>query len=120
MASDGLWMSTKERERSHVIRQTQEGHLSQRVASERLGVGVRQVKRLVRLWKRHGDAGLVSRQRGRASNHRLEAVRRERIGALPREKYPDFGPTLAAEKLAEREGAESEARRTVIPTQGGH
>src|SRR5487761_2735230 len=91
MATGGLWMSTKERERSHVIRQTQEGHLSQRAASERLGIGVRQVKRLVRLWKQHGDAGLVSGQR-------------DRIEGLLAEKYPDFGPTLAAEKLSEREG----------------
>ena len=104
MATGGLWMSTKERERSHVIRQTQEGHLSQRAASERLGIGVRQVKRLVRLWKQHGDAGLVSRQRGRLSNHRLAAGQRDRIGVLLAEKYPDFGPTLAAEKLSEREG----------------
>lgn len=104
MATGGLWMSTDELERSHVIRRTQEGHLSQRAASERLGIGVRQVKRLVRLWKQQGDAGLVSRQRGRASNHRLEAGRRERIGVLLREKYPDFGPRLAAEKLDEREG----------------
>lgn len=29
---------------------------------------------------------------------------RGRIGALLREFYPDFGPTLAAEKLAERDG----------------
>ena len=97
-------MSGEERERLHLIRQAQAGQLSQRAVSERLGIGVRQVKRLVRLWKQHGDAGLVSRQRGRASNHRLELGQRDRIAALLGEKYPDFGPTLAVEKLAEREG----------------
>ena len=104
MAPGVLVMSSRERERSHVIRQIREGHLSQGEASERLGVGVRQVKRLVRLWKQHGDAGLVSRQRGRPSNHRLAAGQRDRIEGLLAEKYPDFGPTLAAEKLSEREG----------------
>ena len=103
MGSGELLMSSRERDRSHVIRQTQEGGLSQRAASERLRIGVRQVKRLVRLWKQHGDAGLVSRQRGRASNHQLTAGQRDKIGVFLREKYPDFGPTLAAEKLAERE-----------------
>ena len=97
-------MSTVERERSHLVRQTQEKRLSQRQASERLGIGVRQFKRLVHSWKRQGDAGLVSRQRGRASNNRLAPGERERIAALLRDKYPDFGPTLAVEKLHEREG----------------
>lgn len=41
-------MSMEERERSHLVRQTQEKHLSQRQASERLGIGVWQFKRLVR------------------------------------------------------------------------
>jgi transposase len=97
-------MSIEERERSHLVRQTQEKQLSQRQASERLGIGIRQFKRLVRSWKRQGDAGLVSRQRGRTSNNRLTPSERERIALLLRDKYPDFGPTLAVEKLLEREG----------------
>ena len=97
-------MSIEERERSHLVGQTQEKHLSQRQASERLGIGVRQFKRLVRSWKQQGDAGLVSRQRGRASNNRLASGERERIAELLRDKYPDFGPTLAVEKLLERDG----------------
>ena len=48
--------------------------------------------------------GLVSRQRGRASNHRMGTEKRERLTALLRDKYADFGPTLAAEKLLELEG----------------
>jgi transposase len=104
MAAEGLWMSIVERERSHLVRQTQEKQLSQRQASERLGIGVRQFKRLVRSWKQQGEAGLVSRQRGRASNSRLAAGERERIAELLRDTYPDFGPTLAVEKLLERDG----------------
>ena len=97
-------MSNEERERSHLVRQTQDKQLSQRQASERLGIGVRQFKRLVRSWKRQGDAGLVSRQRGQPSNNRLAPLERERIARLLRGKYPDFGPTLAVEKLLERDG----------------
>jgi transposase len=103
MAAEGLWMSIVERGRSHLIRRTREKQLSQRQASECLGIGVRQFKRLVRSWKQHGDAGLVSRQRGRSSNNRLAAGQRERIAELLRDKYADFGPTLAVEKLLERE-----------------
>ncbi len=97
-------MSIVERERSHLVRQTQENQLSQRQASERPGISVRQLKRLVRSWKQQGDAGLVSRQRGQPSNNRLPPGERQRIATLLREKYPDFGPTLAVEKLLEREG----------------
>jgi transposase len=104
MAAEGLWMSIEERERSHLVCPTQEKHLSQRQASKRLGIGVRQFKRLVRSWKQQGDAGLVSRQRDRASNNRLAPSERERIAELLRDKYPDFGATLAAEKLLERDG----------------
>ena len=50
-----LLMSAAERERSHLVRRSIEKSLSQREAAERLGVGVRQFKRLVRAWKRRGD-----------------------------------------------------------------
>lgn len=100
----GIWMSDAERERGYLVRQTMEGRLGQREASERLGIGVRQFKRLVRDWKQHGDAGVVSRHRGRPSNNRLSDAVRARIVALLTDKYPDFGPTLAAEKLLELDG----------------
>ena len=97
-------MSALERERSRLIRQTREGHLSQRDAASRLGIGARQVKRLVRRWKQAGDAGLVSRQRGRASNNRLSGALRERLLGLLADRYVGFGATLASEKLLEHEG----------------
>jgi hypothetical protein len=42
--------------------------------------------------------------RGRPSNNRISAVKRNYILSLIRSDHPDFGPTLAAEKLAERHG----------------
>ena len=44
-----LSMSAEERDRSHVIRQIIENRLSQREGGERLDIGIRQVKRLVRV-----------------------------------------------------------------------
>ena len=104
MAAGDLLMSGLERERAFVVRQSVEGRLGQREASERLGIGVRQFKRLVRGWRSNGDAGLVSRQRGRPSHRRMSEALRSRIGALLRDQYADFGATLAAEKLLERDG----------------
>jgi transposase len=101
MVGGVLAMSGGERDRAFLVRQAIDGGLSQREASERLGIGVRQFKRLVRNWRADGDAGLVSRQRGRPSHRRLSDDLRMRISLLLRQKYVDFGATLAAEKLAE-------------------
>ncbi len=105
-------MSASERERSHVMRALKKGLLRQRDAAERLGLSVRQIKRLVRRWRSEGDGGLVSRQRGRVSPRRLDTAKRARIEELLATKYPDFGATLAAEKLGERDGIEV-SRETV-------
>jgi transposase len=107
-----LAMSAGERERLHVMRALWKGLILQREAAERLGLCGRQVKRLLRAWRRDGDAGLISRQRGRVSPRRMDTAKRARIEELLRDKYPDFGATLAAEKLREREGIEV-SRETV-------
>ena len=104
MVETGLFMREGERERVYFVRQTLECRLSQREAAERLGVSVRQFKRLARRVRTEGDAGVVSRQRGRPSNNRLSADLRLRVATLLRDKYADFGPTLAAEKLLELDG----------------
>jgi hypothetical protein len=46
----------------------------------------------------------VSRRRGRPSNRELPADLHARVLALIRERYADFGPTLACEKLYECHG----------------
>lgn len=104
MAEGLLLMSVQERDRSHVVRLAAEHQLSQQEGAERLGIGVRQFKRLVRAWHQDGASGLVSRQRGRASHNQLADALRSRILTLLAEKYEDFGPTLAAEKLLELDG----------------
>ena len=104
MADGILGMSSVERDRAFVIRQIVDRQLSQRAGSERLSVSLRQVKRLVRAYRAKGDAGLVSRQRGRVSPQRLQPAMRLQVEGLLRGKYAGFGPTLAAEKLAELDG----------------
>jgi transposase len=104
MAEGVFSMSVGERERSHLVRAFLEHRLCQREASERLGIGVRQFKRLVRSWKAAGEAGLMSHQRGRPSNRRLSERRRVQIAELLQVKYAGFGATLASEKLLELDG----------------
>ena len=70
-------------------------------AATLMGLGRRQVFRLAKAYARRGPAALVSRKRGRPSNHAYPADLRDAAIGIIRERYPDFGPTLAAEKLAE-------------------
>ncbi|MDE0270078.1 MAG: helix-turn-helix domain-containing protein [Gammaproteobacteria bacterium] len=78
--------------------------MSQREAAVRLGLGVRQVKRLVARYRERGAAGLASGRRGRRPNNAIDASVRRAAVDLVRERYPDFGPTFACEKLVEDHG----------------
>ena len=85
----------REVDRVGVIREVLGRRLRQGEASERLGICVRQVKRLVRRYREEGARGLRSRRRGRrASNAIAPELRREILGVV-RERYEDFAPTLA-------------------------
>lgn len=97
-------MSARERDRLVVIRQVVDREVRQARAAELLDLEVRQVKRLVAAYRRLGDRGLVSGRRGKPSNNRMQADVMVRVERALRERYPDFGPTLAAEKLDQHEG----------------
>lgn len=100
MSKEGvLQMSHKELDRLGVIEKTAARELTQSQAAARLGLSVRQIKRLVRRFRQAGPEGLVSCRRGQASPRRIERAVRERFVDLVAERYGDFGPTLAHEKL---------------------
>lgn len=68
-----------------------------------LDLGTRQVKRLLKAYREEGAAGLVSKQRGQPGNNRLtERVKRRALDLL-KIRYQGFGPTLAHEKLTEKD-----------------
>jgi hypothetical protein len=73
-------------------------------AAEQLALSVRQIERLCERYRQEGPAGLVSRKRAHASNHQLPTGLAQRALALIAERYPDFGPTFACEKLCEAHG----------------
>jgi transposase len=97
-------MSNQEIERLEVMQKLEEKRMKQVEAAERLGVSVRQVKRLLRVYREEGAEGLVSKRRGQPSNNRLAEATRQKALDLLKDKYHGFGPTLAHEKLVEGEG----------------
>ena len=90
-------MSTKERDRLKVLHELKQGHLTQGVAAQQLGVTDRWVRKLLVRVKKEGDGGIVHRLRGRASNRRLAESLRAKVLKLVKATYGDFGPTLGCE-----------------------
>jgi len=68
-----------------------------------LGLGYRQIKRVWQRYQAEGDAGLVHRLRGKPGQRGKPAALRAKILARYAERYPDFGPTLAAEYLSQEQ-----------------
>jgi transposase len=117
---DLLTMSKKEINRLEVMQRVDEKRLKQRAAAEQLGISERQVKRLLRRYRQAGANGLVSKRRGKPSNHQLAEGTREKVLDLLKSKYTGFGPTLACEKLVEVEGVKisNESVRQLMLAEG--
>lgn len=94
-----LKMSAKERKRMKTLSQVQEGTLKLMQAAELSGLSYRQTKRVWKRYREEGDKGLIHRGRGQASNRKIGNAFREGVLARCRDRYPDFGPTLASEYL---------------------
>ena len=101
-----LTMSAKERDRMVAIKAVHARQITQKQAAEQLGLTERQVRRILQRYRAEGDAGLIHRSRGKPSNRRIPPGVKEHALELLEEHYRDFGPTLAAEKLAERHDLE--------------
>jgi hypothetical protein len=69
-----------------------------------LALSARQVHRLLSAYRHGGSSAIAHQARGRPSNNRLKDEGRDRARELVRASYADFGPTLAAEVLAEKHG----------------
>ncbi|EPP4622738.1 ISNCY family transposase [Escherichia albertii] len=95
-------MTDRELYRLGIIQRVFDRALLQRDAADILELSVRQVQRLVRLYRTDGATAFASSRRGRPANNRINEEIRCKTLDLIRCHYSDFGPTLATEKLAER------------------
>ena len=102
-------MSAKERDRLKVLHEVRKRHITQKQAGVELGLSVRWVRTLLKRLRKEGDSALRHRLRGRPSNRKTPEAVRRRVLELFRQKrqaklWHDYGPTLAAEELAEDYG----------------
>lgn len=100
---DKLIMSKKERERKVILTGYQEGRYTLVDAAERMKASYRQAKRIWSRYKKYGDEGLVHRNRGKRSGRAFAQKVKKKVLNLYGKKYDGFGPTFAAEKLAEED-----------------
>ncbi|WP_294257999.1 helix-turn-helix domain-containing protein [uncultured Sphingomonas sp.] len=104
-------MSRSELSRYETLQRVERGEITANEAGELLRLCRRQVYRLLDRFRADGAAGLISPKRGRPSNRRLSETYRDQILGIVRERYADFGPTLAVEYLAERHALRCRTRR---------
>ncbi len=103
MTQETLKMSRKERERLIIMRQYQDGEIQLKEAAWKMRVSVRQAIRIKKRFESRGAGGLIHRARDMPSNNALPSALKARVLALYRDQYDDYGPTLASEKMAERD-----------------
>ena len=101
METERIALSQRERDRLEVLHEVKQKHLTQLAAAARLKVTDRQVRRMLLRLRERGDRSLVHGLRGRPSNRKLAARFEQKILARLRQRYADFGPTLASEHLAQ-------------------
>ena len=94
-------MSERELNRIEVLSQVTQGRMTAVTAANVLGLSRRQIHRLLKTFQSEGAAAIRHKARGRRSNNLIDPAIREFAVTLVKENYIDFGPTFAAEKLAE-------------------
>lgn len=92
-------MTKKELYRTRFILELSTGQYTTKQVAEQLGMSTRQVRRLRRRVELEGPSGLAHKSRSRPSGRALCPILKEKMIKLLRERYHDFGPTFAAEKL---------------------
>lgn len=109
---DILLMKRKEINRIEILEKRKQGSITQEHAAIQAGISTRQMRRLEKRYKTEGGPGLIHRSRGKPSLRRLDPELKKRIIQVLKDKYKDFGPTLAAEMLHEHEGIKVSSQTT--------
>lgn len=97
-------LTSTEENKSYIINLALEKKIINGVAAKQLGISTRQVRRLKNSIKSKGIDGVVHGLKGKVSNHKIDEAVKKKVLSLITDKYHDFKPTFASEKLGEMEG----------------
>lgn len=96
-------MSQKDLKRLHVIRKAIDKQIKQHEAADLLELSQRQVRRLVKRVREESDKGIIHRSRGKEPHRAIADKIKQKVFGLCKGIYAGFNPTLASEKLFERD-----------------
>lgn len=97
-------MTNREINRHGIIKKLLDKEVNGTTAASLLKLSVRQIKRLKAKVREFGPKALIHASRGKPGNRRTPDKEREAIAEILKQKYPDFKPTFATEKLSENHG----------------
>ena len=117
-----ITMTQKEVNRCEILRMADERRITQKVGAIRISVTERHFRRMLSQYRSQGPKGIISGHRGKRSNNRMAEKKKEKILKKLKEEYFGFGPTLASEKLSERDGVQvsKETVRQIMIAEGLH
>lgn len=101
MTQETITMSQKELSRYEIIKRLIKKEINGTEAAKQIGLVVRQVKRIKARIIKEGVKGIIHKNRNRESNRRISKETIEIMEKIVKQKYQDFGPTFASEKLEE-------------------
>lgn len=115
-------MTTSEIKRCEILKMAEDKKITQKAGARQVEVSERHFRRLIHRYKRDGPGGIISGHRNKPSNNQLPPERREVILDRLHAEYKGFGPTLASEKLWERNGIKvsKETVRQMMIAEGLH
>lgn len=94
-------LTASEQERYDVIRSCIGGDITNKEASERLGLKIRWIQKLKRAVEKDGSKGVIHKSKGQTPPNATPDITVKKVTAfLKQKKHHDFGPTFASEKLA--------------------
>jgi transposase len=94
-------LTQREEDKLAVIHDALAGKITNGQAAAMLDISSRQVKRLKNEVRRQGYLAVIHKLKGQQSNHHIEESVKEQALTAIKEKYSDFKPTFATEKLEE-------------------
>jgi transposase len=98
-----LQMSKKEANQIAIFDALVNKKMTKKEASNLIKLSIRQIIRKKKRFEKLGVKGLIHKGRGKKGNRSINEEIKKMIIELLQEKYVDYGPTLAAEKLYEYE-----------------
>jgi Integrase core domain. len=110
-------LNIKEQRRLVLLNQVEVKRLSRDKAKELMGISLRQLKRIIAVYRKEGAAGLAHGNRGKRPHNALDEELKMRVLGLAREKYTGFNFQHFTDSLKNREGIDisrSTVRRILL------